>query len=42
MWFADETGFYYHTGTPPKAVWQQLTRNPKVEFCFYNPPEVKE
>ena len=36
MWFADETGFYYHTGTP-KAVWQQLTKNPKVELCFYNP-----
>lgn len=36
MWFADETGFYYHTGTP-KAVWQQLTKNPKVELCFYAP-----
>ncbi|WP_292518233.1 pyridoxamine 5'-phosphate oxidase family protein [Methanoculleus sp.] len=36
MWFADETGFYYHTGTP-KAVWQQLTKNPKVELCFYEP-----
>lgn len=35
MWFADATGFYYHTGTP-KAVWQQLTRNPRVELCFYN------
>ncbi len=36
MWFADETGFYYHTGTP-KAVWKQLVRNPKVELCFYEP-----
>ncbi|MCM2466872.1 pyridoxamine 5'-phosphate oxidase family protein [Methanoculleus oceani] len=36
MWFADSTGFYYHTGTP-KAVWQQLVKNPKVELCFYNP-----
>lgn len=36
MWFADATGFYYHTGTP-KAVWQQLTENPKVELCFYDP-----
>lgn len=36
MWFADATGFYYHTGTP-KSVWQQLTKNPKVELCFYNP-----
>ena len=34
MWFADETGFYYHTGTP-KAVWRQLAANPKVELCFY-------
>ena len=36
MWFADATGFYYHTGTP-KAVWRQLTKNPKVELCFYSP-----
>ena len=36
MWFADETGFYYHTGTP-KAIWGQLTKNPKVELCFYEP-----
>ncbi|WP_332449220.1 pyridoxamine 5'-phosphate oxidase family protein [Methanoculleus sp.] len=36
MWFADATGFYYHTGTP-KAVWEQLTKNPKVELCFYEP-----
>ncbi|KUG19812.1 MAG: pyridoxamine 5'-phosphate oxidase family protein [Methanomicrobiaceae archaeon] len=38
MWFADETGFYYHTGTP-KSVWQQLKKNPKVELCFYAPAE---
>ena len=36
MWFADATGFYYHTGTP-KAVWRQLAENPKVELCFYAP-----
>ena len=36
MWFADETGFYFHTGTP-KAIYEQLRRNPKVELCFYNP-----
>lgn len=36
MWFADETGFYYHTATP-KRVWQQLSKNPKVELCFYSP-----
>jgi len=34
MWFADKTGFYYHTGTP-KSVFQQLRKNPKTEVCFY-------
>ncbi len=38
MWFADKTGFYYHTGTP-KSVYQQLVKNPKVELCFYAPGE---
>lgn len=38
MWFADETGFYYHTGTP-KSVYRQLAKNPKVELCFYGPAE---
>jgi uncharacterized pyridoxamine 5'-phosphate oxidase family protein len=36
MWFADKTGFYYHTGTP-KSVYNQLKKNPKVELCFYAP-----
>jgi pyridoxamine 5'-phosphate oxidase len=36
MWFADKTGFYYHTGTP-KSVCTQLKKNPKVELCFYAP-----
>jgi len=36
MWFADSTGFYYHTGTM-KAVCGQLMKNPKVELCFYKP-----
>ena len=36
MWFADSTGFYYHTGTP-KSVCQQLMKNPKTELCFYAP-----
>jgi pyridoxamine 5'-phosphate oxidase len=36
MWFADNTGFYYHTGTP-KRVFEQLKKNPKVELCFYAP-----
>lgn len=38
MWFADKTGFYYHTGTP-KSVCRQLKKNPKVELCFYAPGE---
>lgn len=38
MWFADETGFYYHTGMQ-KSVCQQLLKNPKVELCFYAPAE---
>ena len=36
MWFADETGFYYHTGIG-KSVWKQLTKNSKVELCFFAP-----
>lgn len=36
MWFADETGFYFHTGTI-KSIYKQLQRNPKVELCFYKP-----
>jgi uncharacterized pyridoxamine 5'-phosphate oxidase family protein len=38
MWFADTTGFYYHTGTP-KRIYQQLVKNPAVELCFYSPGE---
>jgi uncharacterized pyridoxamine 5'-phosphate oxidase family protein len=36
MWFADETGFYYHTGTQ-KRLSKQLRDNPKVELGFFNP-----
>ena len=36
MWFADESGFYYHTGTA-KSVYKQLKNNPRVEVCFYHP-----
>ena len=36
MWFADKTGFYYHTGTT-KDVCRQLKKNPKVELCFCSP-----
>ena len=35
MWCADESGFYYHTGTA-KSVYKQLKNNPNVEICFYN------
>ncbi|WP_366943737.1 pyridoxamine 5'-phosphate oxidase family protein, partial [Methanofollis sp.] len=38
MWFANESGFYYHTGTL-KKIWQQLTKNPKIELCFYAPAD---
>jgi pyridoxamine 5'-phosphate oxidase len=36
MWYADETGFYFHTGST-KDVCRQLQANPKVELCFYDP-----
>jgi pyridoxamine 5'-phosphate oxidase len=35
MWFADESGFYFHTG-PEKEVYRQLQENQKVEVCFYS------
>ena len=38
MWFADKSGFYYHTGSA-KAVCRQLKKNPNVELCFYKPGE---
>jgi pyridoxamine 5'-phosphate oxidase len=38
MWFADNSGFYYHTGSA-KAVCRQLKKNPNVELCFYKPGE---
>lgn len=36
MWFADESGFYFHTGAN-KAVCQQLQANPKIEVCYFAP-----
>jgi pyridoxamine 5'-phosphate oxidase len=36
MWFADETGFYFHTGMM-KSLSDQLMQNPRVEAAFYNP-----
>ena len=35
MWFADETGFYYHTGTM-KSLYKQLCTNPNVEACHHD------
>lgn len=36
MWYADASGFYFHTGSM-KAVAKQLKQNPKTEVCFYHP-----
>lgn len=35
FWFADETGFYFQTGSI-KTLYKQLIVNPKVEACFYH------
>lgn len=35
FWFADETGFYFQTGST-KEFPQQLEINPKTEVCFYH------
>lgn len=41
MWFADDTGFYFHTGAT-KAVAKQLVKNPKIEVCFYSPAPMEQ
>jgi uncharacterized pyridoxamine 5'-phosphate oxidase family protein len=33
LWYADETGFYYHT-SDAKRLYRQITSNPKVEVAF--------
>ena len=38
MWYADETGFYFHTGTG-KRLADQLFANTKVEAVFHDPGE---
>ena len=38
MWFADKDGFFFST-SKTKSVYRQLIANPKVELCFYTPPE---
>jgi uncharacterized pyridoxamine 5'-phosphate oxidase family protein len=35
MWYADETGFYFQTGTM-KELYGQLKKNPKLEVCWFN------
>ena len=35
FWFADETGFYFQTGSV-KEFPGQLKKNPKTEVCFYH------
>ena len=36
LWYADESGFYFHTGTT-KNVYRQLQSNHRVEVCFCTP-----
>lgn len=33
LWFADETGFYYHTATA-KSLSGQIQKNPNIEVAF--------
>jgi uncharacterized pyridoxamine 5'-phosphate oxidase family protein len=35
MWYADETGFYFQSGTVKELVGQ-LKKNPKTEVCWFN------
>ena len=37
MWFADETGFYYHTAKA-KRLYHQMQKNPCVEAVFIRNP----
>ena len=36
LWYADENGFYFHTGAT-KNVCRQLKKNPKIEVVFFAP-----
>lgn len=36
MWYADNSGFYFHTGTG-KRIFAQLKNNPKAELAFFDP-----
>lgn len=35
MWYADETGFYFQSGTVKEFVGQ-LKKNPQTEVCWFN------
>lgn len=37
MWFADETGFYFHTAKA-KRLYHQMQKNPQVEAAFIRNP----
>jgi uncharacterized pyridoxamine 5'-phosphate oxidase family protein len=36
LWFADPTGFYFHTGST-KPLAEQLAKNPPIEVAFSDP-----
>lgn len=38
MWYADESGFYFHTAST-KRLPKQLKANPKVEIAFLKPTD---
>src|SRR5512133_3727771 len=38
LWFADETGLHFHTGST-KSLPGQLARNAKVEIAFFEPSQ---
>ncbi|HEX2958834.1 MAG TPA: pyridoxamine 5'-phosphate oxidase family protein [Chitinispirillaceae bacterium] len=40
MWFADKTGFYFHTGSM-KRLYTQLKGNPRIEAGFIHPGEMQ-
>jgi pyridoxamine 5'-phosphate oxidase len=40
MWYADQNGFYFHTGSG-KSLASQIRANAKVEIAFYQPPKEK-
>ena len=38
LWFADETGYYYHTGSTKKLA-SQLINGAKAEIAFFRPTQ---